>query len=68
MPFVQGQLRKEYLSFKIETSCAHTGRPMSIEIDSNLKVQQIEKGANPYIFVPSIDSVMMKEPSIVDLF
>jgi len=37
VPFVQGQLRKEHLSIRVETQCAHCGQPIEIEIDSDLK-------------------------------
>ncbi len=68
MPFVQGQLRKEYLSFVIETVCAHCGQPISIEIDSDLRYQVLTAGAEPVIFAPMVDFERLKDPSIIDAF
>jgi hypothetical protein len=65
---VQGQLRKEYLSFLIETECAHCGQPISIEIDSELKCNVLTPGAEPVIFAPIVDFERLKDPSIIDAF
>ena len=68
MPFVQGQLRKEHLSFLIETECAHCGQPISIEIDSELKYRVLTAGSEPVIFAPMVDFERLKDPSIIDAF
>ncbi|MFN2146312.1 MAG: hypothetical protein ACK2T7_13240 [Anaerolineales bacterium] len=67
-PFVQGQLRNEYLTFKIETSCAQTGREIIIEIDSELKSTVLSEGAKPVIFIPMVDFSKLEDPSIIDAF
>jgi hypothetical protein len=65
---VQGQLRQETLSFSIETACAHCGRPLHIEIDSDLHYKVAEADANPLVFVPMVDFARLKAPSIIDAF
>ena len=68
MPFVQGQLRRESLTFAIETACAHCGRPLHIEIDSELHYSVVEQDAAPLIFAPLVDFSRLKDPSIIDAF
>jgi len=65
---VQGQLRKEKLSFKIETECAHCHAPLHIEMDSDLQYRVIEKSAKPLIFSPLVNFGKLKDPSIIDAF
>jgi hypothetical protein len=65
---VQGQLRGEDLSFTIETSCAHCGEPIHIEIDSDLSYRVVEEGAAPLIRVPMVDLAKLDDPSIIDAF
>jgi hypothetical protein len=65
---VQGQLRKEVLSFQIETTCAHCGQPIHIEIDSHLHFQVKEAGADPWVFAPEVDFERLEDPSIIDAF
>jgi hypothetical protein len=65
---VQGQLRREYLTFSIQTSCAHCGRPIQIEIDSDMHYKVSEAEAAPLVFVPMVDFARLKDPSIIDAF
>jgi hypothetical protein len=65
---VQGRLREEYLSFAIETSCAHCGQPIHIEMDSELKYRVVEEGAAPLVHVPMVDLHKLEDPSIIDAF
>ena len=67
-PFVQGQLRGEPLHFDIQTKCGHCGRPLRIEIDSELGYSLPEKAADPLIFVPSVDFDRLEDPNIIDAF
>jgi hypothetical protein len=67
-PFVQGQLRGEDLSFTIETSCAHCGQPIHIEMDSELNYSVVKEGAVPLIYVPMVDFCKLEDPSIIDAF
>ena len=68
MPFVQGQLRKEDLSFKIETECGHCGKPLHLEIDSQLNYRVLEADADPLIYAPLIDVARLDDSSIIDGF
>jgi hypothetical protein len=68
VPFVQGQLRGEPLSFVIETECGHCQEPIHIEIDSQLKYRVMESGAQPLVYVPMVDVHKLEEPSIIDSF
>jgi hypothetical protein len=65
---VQGQLRGENLSFVVETVCADSGRPIQIEIDSDLNYRVVEGKAELRIFVPIIDVDKLGDPSIIDAF
>ena len=67
-PFVQGQLRRESLTFSIETECAHCGRPLHIEMDSELRYSVLEQDAAPLVFAPMVDFDRLEDPSIIDAF
>jgi hypothetical protein len=67
-PFVQGQLRKKYLRFTIESECGHCGKPLTIDIDSDLNYSIQEQDAEPLIFVPMVDFDKLQDPSIIDAF
>jgi len=68
VPFVQGQLRGEPLSFSIQTECAHCHAPIHLEIDSELNYRVLEARAQPLIFAPLVDVHQVKDPSIIDAF
>ena len=68
MPFVQGQLRNEPLTFTIQSECAHCGKEMHIEIDSDLNYSVSEPDAVPLVFVPQVDFSTLEDPSIIDAF
>jgi hypothetical protein len=65
---VQGQLRKEELTFTIHTTCAHCGKEIYIEMDSDLNYTVLEQDAKPLVFVPMVDFGKLKDPSIIDAF
>lgn len=67
-PFVQGRLREERLSVVVSTECAHCGRPMHIEIDSELKYRVGEEGAEPLVFEPQINWATFQEPNIIHAY
>ena len=68
MPFVQGRLRGQALSATIETACGHCGRPLHLEIDSELNVQVAEAEASPLVHVPLVNVQKLNAPSIIDGF
>ena len=65
---MQGHLRNEQLKVSIQTECAHSGRPISIDIDSELNYAVRDKKATPLIFVPMVDFDRLEAPSIIDAF
>ncbi len=65
---MQGQLRKEPLSFLVETECAHCGQPITIEIDSRMQYRVFEAQAQPILVIPHVDFARLKDPSIIDAF
>ncbi len=67
-PFVQGQLRKEYLSVDIETECGHCGRAMHLTVDSELKFTVRDPGAELLVFEPEVDWTTFNEPSIINAY
>jgi hypothetical protein len=67
VPFVQGHLREEHLSFTIDTECGHCGEPIQIEMDSELAYQVVQ-GAEPLVYVPMVDVHELDDPSIIDGF
>jgi hypothetical protein len=68
VPFVQGQLRAEPLSFQIATECAHCGQALHLEVDRELNYRVVEEGPEPLVFVPAVDFEKLQEPSIIDAF
>jgi Alkylmercury lyase len=67
-PFVQGQLRKDPLTFTIHTCCAHCGKEFNIEMDGELNYTVSELEAKPMVFVPMVDFSRLEDPSIIDAF
>jgi hypothetical protein len=65
---VQGQLRKEKMIFAIHTACAHCGKEIQIEMDSDLNYTVSDPNADPLIFVPMVDFGKLKDSSIIDAF
>jgi hypothetical protein len=65
---VQGKLRNESVTVRVETECAHCAKTMEMEIDSHLQVKPYDKKCEPVIFVPDIDLLNLEEDSIIDSF
>jgi len=68
VPFVQGQLRGETLSFTIATECGHCHQPLHLEINTELEYRVLEEDAEPLVYVPFVDFQKLDEPSIIDSF
>lgn len=68
MPFVQGRLRQESLSFVIETECGHCREPIRIEMDSKMQYRLAGPAKEPMVYVPMVDFQQLDEPSIIDGF
>ena len=52
----------------IDTRCANSGKPIKIDIDSDLNIRYVDDGSDPMICVPKVNLLETKEPSIVDIF
>jgi hypothetical protein len=65
---VQGQLWGEDLSFTLRTECAHCGKELCIEINSQLKYSVADPDARPLVFVPTVDFSTLEDLSIIDAF
>ena len=68
-PFVQGRLRNECLSVTVASSCGHCGRPMALDITSDLIYRRHDGvDTEPIVFVPEVDLAALEAPSIIDDF
>ena len=67
-PFVQGHLRKEYISVEVATKCKHCGQALHLTIDSNMQVSVGESDANPLVFMPNVDWESFTEQNIIDSY
>jgi hypothetical protein len=67
-PFVQGRLRKEYVSVQIETRCAHCDRSLHITVDGDMRITVQEQAADPFVFMPDVDWEHFAERTIIDAF
>ena len=67
-PFVQGRLRSEHLSATIDTECAHCGRRLRMDVDSEFGWRVVQQGAKPLVFSPHVDWTTFDEPNILHAF
>jgi len=67
-PFVQGRLREEALAVAIRTECACCGRPIDLEIDSDLRSRVLSDATLPLLTVPLVDVQKLNAPNIIDDF
>jgi hypothetical protein len=65
---VQGRLRKEPLTIVISSTCAQSGQPVHIKIDSDLRYSVEEELANPLVFEPEVDWQDFTEPNIINTY
>jgi hypothetical protein len=52
----------------IDSECAYSGKPIKIEIDSDLNIKYVAEGSTPMVSQPVVNFFKTKEPSIVDIF
>ena len=67
-PFVQGRLWGQTLSVTIETTCGHCDRPMRITVDSDMRYEVHNPGADPLVFMPDVDWQTFTEPNIIHAY
>ena len=65
---MQGKLRNENVEVRVKTECAHCGKTMEMDIDSNLHFKLNDEKCKPIVFVPDIDLLNLQEDSIMDSF
>lgn len=65
---MQGRLRNEDLSVKVESECHHCSKPIVLEVDRELHVQVDTPGAAPLVFIPDVALFDVEGPSIIDDF
>jgi hypothetical protein len=65
---VQGRLRREDLAVRVDTECHHCGKPLALEIDSEMNIGVEAPGAAPLVFSPDVNPFEVEGPSIVDDF
>ena len=65
---MQGHLRNEDLSVRVDTECQHCTEGLSLEIDSDMNIQVEEPNAEPLVFTPDVALFDVEAPSIVDDF
>ena len=68
MPFVQGQLRHDSVTIAFASECGHCGRPLHIEIGSDLGYRVDPEAAGALVFVPLVDFAKLRAKSIIDDF
>lgn len=62
---MQGRLRNERLRVEISTSCAHCARLMHLVVDERLEWRVKERGADPHLFLPTVDWPRFRGPNII---
>lgn len=65
---MQGRLRHEDLSVKVNSECHHYSTPIVLAVDREMHVQVETPGAAPLVFVPDVALFDVKAPSIIDDF
>ena len=65
---MQGHLRGEPVTIRVDTECVHCAEPLTLEIDSDMNVQVEQVGADPMVFIPDVQVFDVKAPSIIDDF
>ena len=68
MPFVQGHLRREPLTVRIDSECAHCERPLRLEIGSDLRYTVAPEAVRALVFVPLVNFERLRASSIIDDF
>jgi hypothetical protein len=64
--FVLGRLIGRRLRIDIRSVCAQSGRPLRLSVASDLMWRVTTKGAEPLLFVPSVNWEGFRGPNIID--
>ena len=64
--FVLGRVLGQSLRVDIRSMCGHSGRPLRLAVASDLTWRVITKGAQPLLFVPSVNWEGFRGPNIIN--
>jgi hypothetical protein len=65
---VQGRLREEHLSARIETKCGHCGRSIEFTMDSEMKIEIHDGIGELLVFLPQVNWDSFSEPNIIHAY
>ncbi len=65
---MQGRLRNEDLSVRVDTECHHCSEPLTLEVDGDMNIRVNGFEADPLVFTPDVSPFEVEGPSIVDDF
>ncbi len=65
---MQGRLRREKLTVRIDSECGHCGRPLRMTVDQDLGWTVGSEGAEPLLFEPSVDWETFTGPDIIEVY
>ena len=51
---MEGRLRRQKLRIRVDSECRHCSRPLSLEVDDELRWTVLSDGAEPLLFEPDI--------------
>jgi len=62
---VQGRLSGEKLQVRIDSECSHCAKPLSFEVDDELRWQVRSSGASPLLFEPEVQWSTFRGQNII---
>ena len=62
---MQGRLRGDKLKVRIDSECCHCLKPLSLEVDDELRWQVLSPGAEPLLFEPDVQWSTFRGESII---
>lgn len=70
VPYVLGKILQRPIQVEVQTTCAHCGQPIHIEIDSRFNYNVKTTGADPLVFEPQVDinPKTFTEDTIIDSY
>jgi len=66
--YTLGNLRRRPLRVEIRSVCGQSGRPLRLTVASDLSWRPKTHGANPLLFVPSVNWETFRGPNIIDQY
>ncbi len=62
---MQGRLRRQKLTVRVDSECHHCRRPLRLEVDDDLRWKVLSPGAEPLLFEPDMDWDRFRGPNII---